>query len=143
MEAMLQEAVARAREFLRPKPSGASKKKAAKSGTNRSAASAKKRKSHKTGSAGAKKRSVHARTIKPVSAMKLSEFKKMPKGTPAESVVRWVWKSHIKTPSGNFGVDLFTDDNEPLDDQMLKLAEDLVEYAQAHSDYIRQLIYGH
>jgi hypothetical protein len=137
----LQEAVERARQFLMSKPGGAMKKKPARSAKEPSGNSQKKAMQRKTISARAKKGSAPAGKIRPVT-MKISEFKKMPKGAPTESVVRWAWKPRIKTPSGEFSVDLFTEDNEPLDDQMLKLAEDLAGYAQTHSDYIREIIYG-
>ena len=74
--------------------------------------------------------------------MTASEFKKLPKGSPGE-IRRWAWKKRLKAPCGQFGVELFTDDEDPLDQRMLKLVEELARYAQAHSEYIREIIYGH
>src|SRR5215471_1548520 len=75
--------------------------------------------------------------------MKISEFKKLPKGADTQTFFTWKWKRRIKTPCGDFGVELFTEDEDPLDDRMLSLAEELAQYAQAHSQYIREIIYGH
>jgi hypothetical protein len=97
----------------------------------------------KTSSARKKNRAARVRKIKHVSTMKRSEFKRQPKGAPTESLVRWMWKQQIKTPCGKFGVELFTEDDDPIDDTMVRLAEELAQYAQAHSEYIREIIYGH
>src|SRR5262249_49033901 len=113
------------------------------SGTKTSDASATKRKSHKTGSAGGKKRSARMVKIKPISAMKMSQFKKLPKEVFTESIIRWVWKHRVKTPCGQFGVELSTEEDDSIDETMVRLAVELAQYAQMHTEYIREIIYGH
>ena len=76
------------------------------------------------------------------STMKLSEFKKLPKGTYAFDNA-WGCKEPAKTSFGTFKVRFFmlNDKNAP-DDEMLRLTGDLVRYAQTDSRYIRDIIYG-
>jgi hypothetical protein len=81
--------------------------------------------------------------------MKISEFKKLPKD--AAYIVftcTWRWKQRVETSFGTFGVEFLTDNEddpdieEPPDDEMLRLAEELVRYAKSHSEYIREIICG-
>jgi hypothetical protein len=74
--------------------------------------------------------------------MTLSDCKKLPKGTYAFDNA-WGCKQPFKTPFGTFQVRFFMlNDKNPPDDEMLRLAEDLVSYTQTHSQFIRDIIYG-
>ena len=74
--------------------------------------------------------------------MKLSEFKKLPKGTYAFDNA-WGCKEPVKTPFGAFQLRFFMlNDKSPPDDEMLRLAEELASYTQTHSQYVRDIIYG-
>jgi hypothetical protein len=74
--------------------------------------------------------------------MKLSDFKKLPKGTYAFENV-WGSKQPVKTSFGTFEVRLFMlNDKNPPDEEMVRLADELVVYAQTESGYIRDIIYG-
>ena len=74
--------------------------------------------------------------------MKLSEFKKLPKGTYAFDNA-WGCSEPVKTSFGTFQVRFFMlNDKSPPDGEMLRLAEELASYMQAHSQYIRDIIYG-
>ena len=74
--------------------------------------------------------------------MSASEFKKLPKGTYAFDNA-WSCKHPVKTSIGTFQVHFFMSyDKNPPDDEMLRLADELVAYAQTHSRYIRDIIYG-
>jgi len=74
--------------------------------------------------------------------MKLSEFKKLPKGTYAFDNA-WGCKDSVKTSFGTFQVRFFMlNDKNPPDDQMLRLADELASYAQSHAEFIRDIIHG-
>ena len=70
--------------------------------------------------------------------MNISEFKEE-SGWPC-----WTWSNQVSTPLGRFRVELQTLESprtEP-DDEMVKLAEELVAYAESHGDYILDVAYG-
>ena len=74
---------------------------------------------------------------------KLSDFKKVPKDSYGFENA-WRYKEPIKTSVGKFGLEFFmTYDPQPPDAEMVRLAGDLVQYAQSHSEYIRDIIHGH
>lgn len=139
LEAKLQEAVARARQMLMCKPSGASTKKVVRSGVRKPSQTEQKRSVPRQTNRSALTRKV----IGDFTPMKVSDFKKLPKGSPTESLVTWAWKRRLETACGRFGVEFHTEDADPPDHKMLILAEELARYAQAHSEYIREIIYGH
>jgi hypothetical protein len=67
--------------------------------------------------------------------MNLSEFKK------ERGCYCWIWKKRVSTPLSKFGVELVTDDQRPPDDEMLKRASELVQYARTHGDFILDIVY--
>ena len=74
--------------------------------------------------------------------MTISEFKKLRKGAYPFSNA-WHRKQLVKTRFGTFQVCfvMMHDDNPP-DDEMLRLADELARYVQAHSEEISEIIYG-
>ncbi len=75
--------------------------------------------------------------------MKLSDFKKLPRGT---YTFHNAWDSiqPVKTSVGKLKLRFFMlNDKEPPDDEMLRLAGELAGYARTHSEYIRAVIWGH
>jgi hypothetical protein len=70
------------------------------------------------------------------------DFKKLPKGTYAFDNA-WGRKQPVKTSVGTFQVEfMMLNDKNPPDDTMLSLVDELVEYVETHSKYIRDVIYG-
>lgn len=72
--------------------------------------------------------------------MKRSDFKILPKDVSV-SFFTWRGKRRLNTPCGAFSIALVTQD--AIDDEMVKLADQLARYAQSHSEYIREIIYGY
>lgn len=71
--------------------------------------------------------------------MKISEFKKQPRG--AYSFDTWHWKRGVPSPLGKFRVELLTHDRKAPDDEMLRRAADLIQYAEAHGDFILEVVH--
>lgn len=72
--------------------------------------------------------------------MSLSEFKKQPSEGIAFDV--WEWKNKVTTPLGKFTVEFQIEDRKSPDEEMLKRAAELVQYAHARGDYIQDVVYG-
>ncbi len=72
-----------------------------------------------------------------------SEFKKQRRGPRLFD--RWLWKKSVATPLGNFSVELQmgVGDTNPPDDEMVKRAAELVQYAEAHGDCILDIVFGY
>ncbi len=75
--------------------------------------------------------------------MTISEFEKQPRGPYAFD--RWIWHKRVATPLGDFTVQfqMGTSDTDPPDDEMVRRAWELVQYAQAHGDYILDIVFGY
>src|SRR5262249_32101223 len=126
---LLQQALAQAHEILRAKPGGSRKRK------TRPVKASPKHKPKQPGPA----RKIR---VEPIT-VELSGFNKVPKGTYGFNNA-WHFRHPIKTRVGKFGLSLFmSHDPDPPDDEMVRLAGELVRYAQAGSEHIRDIIYGH
>lgn len=76
--------------------------------------------------------------------MNISEFQKQPRGPYLFD--HWVWNKRVRTPLGDFSVELQMlgdNDTNPPDDEMLKRAFELVRYAEAHGDYLLDIVFGY
>ena len=76
--------------------------------------------------------------------MTVSEFQKQPRGPYAFD--HWIWDKRVSTPLGDFSVEfqmLGDGDTNPPDDEMLRRASELVRYAEAHGDYILDIVFGY
>ncbi len=73
--------------------------------------------------------------------MNLSDVTKLPKGTYAFDNA-WGSKQPVKTSLGTLQVLFMLNDKRPPDGEMLRLADQLVAYAQTNTKFIREIIYG-
>ena len=76
--------------------------------------------------------------------MTIADFQKQPRGPYAFDL--WLWNKQVQTPLGAFAVEfqmLGDDDTAPPDNEMLKRATELVNYAESHGDYIFDLVFGY
>ena len=75
--------------------------------------------------------------------MTISEFEKQPRGPCLFD--HWVWHRRVPTPLGDFSVEfqMAVGDAEPPDEEMMRRASELVQYARAHGNYILDIVFGH
>jgi hypothetical protein len=76
--------------------------------------------------------------------MTIAEFQKQPKGP--YTFDHWVWHKRVPTPLGEFTVELQmlgTDDTNPPDEEMVRRASELVQYAETHGDYILDIVFAY
>jgi hypothetical protein len=76
--------------------------------------------------------------------MTAADFQKQPRGPYAFDF--WVCDRRVVTPLGLFTVEfqmLGDDDTNPLDEEMLRRASELVRYAESHGDYLLDIVFGY
>ena len=76
--------------------------------------------------------------------MKIDEFQKQE--LPPELADRWIWNQKVETPLTTFQVELLMmdeGDTAPPDEEMVRLAGELVKFAEEHSEEIWDLVYGY
>ncbi len=73
--------------------------------------------------------------------MNIADFKKLPENTYAYDV--WRRTEPVETALGSFHVELHTpEDNNPPDEEMVRLADELAVYVASHSDHVWDIIFG-
>jgi hypothetical protein len=75
--------------------------------------------------------------------MTSDEFEKQPRGTYLFDW--WVGKRRVSTLLGVFTVEfqMGVGDTNPPDDAMLTLASELMDYAESHSEYLLDIVFGY
>ena len=76
--------------------------------------------------------------------MTASEYQKQARGSYAFD--HWLWQRRVASPLGDFVMELQmlgAEDTNPPDEAMLKRSAELVRYAEAHGDYVLDLVFGY